>query len=67
MVRGIRSVSWDKEDGGAASLQNTRYLTGVLFVFCVLLHLPPIRFLCVGGRWDRTLGCCDFGIGSQTL
>ncbi len=40
MVRGIRSVSWDKEDSGAASLQNTRQLTGGFFVFCVLFHLP---------------------------
>ncbi len=30
-------------------------------------HLPPLRFHCVGGCWDRTQDCCDFGIGSQTL
>jgi hypothetical protein len=22
---------------------------------------------CVGGCWDRTQDCCDFGIGSQTF
>jgi hypothetical protein len=31
-----------------------RYLT--------LLHLPPLRFYLVGGRWNRTLDCGDFGI-----
>jgi hypothetical protein len=39
--------------------------------FCVLystlLHLPPLRFHCVGRCWDRTQDSCDFGIGSQTL
>ncbi len=39
-----------------------------LFV-CTLLntHLPPLRLHCVGGCWDRTQDCCDFGISSQTL
>ncbi len=35
--------------------------------YSTLLHLPPLRFHCVGGCWDRTQDCCDFGIGSQTL
>jgi hypothetical protein len=35
-------------------------------LFSTLLHLPPLRFHCVEGCWDRTY-CCDFGIGSQTL
>ncbi len=30
-------------------------------------HLPPLRFHCVGGCWDRTQDSCDFGIGCQTL
>jgi hypothetical protein len=37
------------------------------FLYLTLLHLPPLRFRCVGGCWDRTQDCCDFGIGSQTL
>ncbi len=37
-----------------------------LFITTVL-YLPPLRFLCVGGGWDRTQDCCDFGIGSQML
>ncbi len=36
-------------------------------LYSTLLHLPPIRFHCVGGCWNRTQDCCDFGIGSQTL
>ncbi len=36
-------------------------------LYSTLLHLPPLRFHCVGGCWDRTHDCCDFGIGSQTL
>ncbi len=30
-----------------------------------LLHLLPLRFHCVGGCWDRTQDCCDFGIDSR--
>jgi hypothetical protein len=35
--------------------------------YSTLLHLPLLRFHCVGGCQDRTQDCCDFGIGSQTL
>ncbi len=35
--------------------------------YSTMLHLPPFRFHCVGGCWDRTQDCCDFGIDSQTL
>jgi hypothetical protein len=31
-----------------------------------LLHLPPLRFHCVGECWDRTQYWCDFGIDCQT-
>jgi hypothetical protein len=37
------------------------------FFYSTLFHLPPLRIHCVGGRWDRTQGSCDYGIGSQTL
>ncbi len=49
---------------------------GLEFFFCVfsfyvrystLLHLPPLRFHCVGGCWDRTKDSCDYSIGCQTL
>ncbi len=36
-------------------------------MYSTLLHLPPLRFHCVRGCWDRTPDCCNFGIGSQTL
>ncbi len=36
-------------------------------LYSTLLHLPLLRFHCVGGCWDRTPDCCDFFIGSQTL
>ncbi len=36
-------------------------------LYSTLLHLPPLRFHCVGGYWDRTQDSCDFGIGFQTL
>jgi hypothetical protein len=38
---------------------NVRYST--------LLYLPPLRFHCVGGCWDRTQDCYDFCVDSQTL
>jgi hypothetical protein len=38
-----------------------------IYVFPTLLYVPPLRFYCVGGCWDRTQDCCDFGIESQTL
>ncbi len=34
-------------------------------LYSTLLHLPPLRFYCVGGYWDRTQDCFDFGIDSQ--
>ncbi len=36
-------------------------------LYSTLLHLPPLRFHCVGGCWDRTQDSCDFGIGCQVL
>ncbi len=36
-------------------------------LYSTLLHVPPLRFHCVGGCWDWTQDCCDFGIGSQML
>jgi hypothetical protein len=35
--------------------------------YSTLPHLPPLRFHCVGGRWDRTQDSCDYVIGCQTL
>ncbi len=38
-------------------LQYVRYST--------LRHLPLLKFHCVGGCWDQTQDCCDFGIDSE--
>jgi hypothetical protein len=39
-----------------------------LFVqYSALLHLPPLRFHCADGCWDRTQDRCNLCIGSQTL
>ncbi len=35
--------------------------------YSTLLHLPPLRFHCVGGCWDRNQNSCDYSIGSQML
>ncbi len=41
---------------------------GIFYVlYSTLLHLPPLRFRCVGGFWDRIQDWCDFDIGSLTL
>ena len=51
-----------------------RYVSDCIFIYIfiyVIQHcficLPPLRFYCVGGCWDRTQDCCDFGIDSQML
>ncbi len=30
--------------------------------YTTLLLLPPLRFHCIGGCWDRIQDSCDFGI-----
>ncbi len=46
------------------------YFSFVVFhvLYSTLLHLPPLKFHCARGCWNRTQDCSDFGIGSsQTL
>ncbi len=46
------------------------YFLGYLNFFLLyptLLHLPPLRFHCADGCWDRTRDCCNWCIGGQTL
>jgi hypothetical protein len=38
-----------------------------LVLYSALLHLPSLRFHCVGGCSDRNQDSCDHGIGYQTL
>jgi hypothetical protein len=43
---------------------------GIFFLsilYSALLHLPPLRFYCVNGCWDRTQDRCNWCIGSQML
>ncbi len=41
---------------------------GVFYVlYSTRFHLPPLRFHCVGGCWDQTHECCDYGIDCHTL
>jgi hypothetical protein len=35
--------------------------------YSALLHLPPLRFHCADGCWDRIQDRCNLCIGSQTL
>ncbi len=44
-----------------------RDINSYFVLYQTLLHLPPLRFHCVGGCCDRTQNYCDFGIGRQTL
>ncbi len=60
-----RGVCWQQ----VLSILRQSY-SGILFLFfnviyATLLHLSPLRFHCVGGCWDRTHDCCDFGICSR--
>ncbi len=47
------------------------FLGGIFFFlfiqYSALLHLPPLRFHCADGCWDRTQDRCNSCIGSQTL
>jgi hypothetical protein len=33
--------------------QQSVFYRGIFFIFCILLHLLPLRFYCVGECWDR--------------
>ncbi len=52
-------------------LRKLLFKGGFFWIFDVrystLLHLPPLRFHCVGGGCHRTQDYCDFGFDSQTL
>jgi hypothetical protein len=36
-------------------------------LYSALLHLPPLRFHCADGCWDRAQDRCNWCIGCQTL
>jgi ABC-type multidrug transport system permease subunit len=39
----------------------------LIVLYSALLRLPPLRFHCADGYWDRTQDRCNKCIGSQTL
>ncbi len=45
------------------------YFLGDFFfvLYSTLLHLPPLRFHCADGCWDRIQDRCNWCIGSQTF
>ncbi len=65
-----RTTGKSRGYGFVSSKQNMdRGICWIFFyvLYSTLLHLPPLRFHCVRGCWNRTQDCCDSGIGSQTL
>ncbi len=61
----IWSWHWEKA-------YSTLHLKKLIFIFLFVLyyalfHLPPLRFHCADGCWDRTQHRCNLCIGSQTL
>jgi hypothetical protein len=43
------------------------FLYNFFVLYSALLHLPPLRFNCADGCWDRTYNCCNWCICSRTL
>ncbi len=50
-----------------SSLHKPQVIIILYVLYSTVLLLPPLRFHCVGGFWDRTQDSCVFVIGSQTL
>jgi hypothetical protein len=67
----------DSEDhirrvAGVVALKKAEAESNIFFFFfsvlySALLHLPPLRFHCADGCWDRTQDRCKWCIDSQTL
>ncbi len=38
------------------------FIASFYVLYSILLHLLPLRFHCIGGFWNRTQDCCDFGM-----
>jgi hypothetical protein len=43
------------------------FFLDLVVLYSTMLYLPPLRFHCVGGCWDRSQNCCDFGTRCQAL
>jgi hypothetical protein len=47
---------------GTTGKESNRGIFWIFFLnvlYSTLLHLPPLRYHCVGGCWDRTQDFCD--------
>ncbi len=63
-MRGMNPRGMPMRAGNPIIRGNTIFF---FLLYSILLHMPPLGFHCVGGCWDRTQDCVDFGIGSQTF
>jgi hypothetical protein len=61
--RVIKLLLWSVQSDFVPSPKIPVYEYQNLGLYSTLLHLPPHRFHCVGGCWDRSQDNCDFGIG----
>jgi hypothetical protein len=64
-----KDILWLKQN---QNIFFSSYFLGGFFSFffvlySTLLHLPPLRFHCADGCWDRTQDRCNWCIDSQTL
>ncbi len=63
----IKDCQGSREQSQETFLKQGEFYGFFKALYSTLLHLPPLRFHCVGGCWDRTLDCCDFGIGIENI
>jgi len=68
-AEGYQSSHEMREDRKKGSVLKVSLNITIFFfvLYSTLLHLPPLRFHCADGCWDRTQDSCNWCIGSQTL
>ena len=52
---------------GVGGLTKFAFFYNFFVLYSTLLHLPPLRFHCADGCWERTQDRCNWCIDSQTL
>jgi hypothetical protein len=62
-VEELKEKTWELDSTTRNNL-GTHFFS---YYISTLLHLPPLRFHCADGCWDRTQDRCSWCIGSQTL
>ncbi len=63
----IKDCQGSREQIQETYLRHEDFLVFFKALYSTLLHLPPLRFHCLGGCWGRTLDFCDFGIGNGSI